>query len=308
MTRRISVITTVGMLLLLAFCPAFGQAPVGPEPGKITGLQVSPDARSIIVKSEGAVGRHSAFVIKNPFRLVVDFDSTALAKVPGRINVPGDRIKEIRLGHKDSRTRLVVDFGDRPVPAFKIDRGPGLIHIALGNGTMPSGAGMRVKPKSPSKPPSRTVLQERPAPRTSAAAIGEGLAVKSAGVKDKLVFLELTDRKNPRSSYRLVIDLDPSVMLVKNATISDAKGNVKRFDLVADNSQSAGASPQELQGIRGPRRSVEPAGPDKESKPKFKWGMPAVERKQPAEARATDSGPFKLERFRLEAKKSDREG
>lgn len=308
MTRRIPVFIAVGMLLLFAFCPAFGQAPVGPEPGKITGLQVSPDAGSIFVKSEGAVGRHSAFVIKNPFRLVVDFDSTALAKVPGRINVPGDRIREIRLGHKDTRTRLVVDFGDHPVPAFRIDRGPGRIHIALGNETMPSGSAIRLKPKSPSKPPSRAVLPEKPATRTNAGATGEGLAVKSAGVKDKLVYLELTDRKNPRSSYRLVIDLDPSVMLVKNATISDARGNVKRFNLAAGNSQAAGPSPQETQGIRGPRRSVESDSPNKESKPKFKWGMPAVERKQPAEARATESGPFKLERFRLEAKRSDREG
>ncbi len=307
MTRRMLVSITVGIWLFLALCPAFGQAP-GPEPGKITGVQISRDARSIVIRSEGPVGRHSAFVIKNPFRLVVDFDSTALARVPGRINVPGDRIREVRLGHKDSRTRLVVDFGDRPVPAFKIARGPGRIHIALGNGTLSSGAGARVKPKSPQPPPSRAVMQEKPTPRASTADVGERLAVKSAGVKDKLVFLELTDRKNPRSSYRLVVDLDPSVMVVKNATISDAKGNVKRFDLAADNSQSASASPQETRGIRGPRKSVEPEAFGKESKPKFKWGMPAVERKQPAEARSTESGPFKLEQFRLEARKSDREG
>lgn len=301
MTRRLLFFTMIGIACFLGVPVAFGQTS-GPELGKITDLQVIPDGKRIIIKSQGSVGRYSAFVIKNPYRLVVDFQSTALAKVPGRIKVPGDRIREIRLGYANSRTRLVVDFGDRPVPAFKIERGNGTIQVALGNGTISSGGSE--KPISARRSPDRAQVRPKPVQRPRTAAGNEGLVVKSAAVKDKLVVLELKDRADPRQSYRLVIDMDATAMLVRNATISDAKGNVKRFDLAVKESQSGSAPEQGAASIRGPRKRAEQDISGTGAKAKYKWGMPTVERKQPAEARSVESGPFRLERFRLEARKS----
>lgn len=304
MRRRLLLFTTVAIAWLLWGSAVFGQAPER-DLGKITGLRVLPDGNAIVIESEGRVGRHSAFVIKNPFRLVVDFDSTAPATAPGRMKGQGDRIREIRVGYANSRTRMVVDFGDRPVPAFKVDRADGRIFLALGNGVPASD--IPVKPKSPARPQNRTHTDEKPSPRPSSASPVAGLTVKNAGVRDKLVFLELADRKDTRNSYRLVIDLDTRAMVVKNATMSDEKGNVKRFELAAQVSEGESSSAEGTVAIRGPRRHVQEDGSNKGIKPKYKWGMPAVEQRGPAAARSAESGPFRLEKFQLEARKPDKE-
>jgi len=46
-----------------------------------------------------------------------------------------------------------------------------------------------------------------------------------------LVFLQLTDRKNPRTTYRVVLGIDRKNFIIRRAIISDALGNYNRFDL-----------------------------------------------------------------------------
>ncbi|MBI5249708.1 MAG: outer membrane lipoprotein carrier protein LolA [Desulfomonile tiedjei] len=56
---------------------------------------------------------------------------------------------------------------------------------------------------------------------------------KSMDKEDNVVFLELTDALNPRSTYRIVLGIDANVFTVKRAIIYDALGNYNRFDLSA---------------------------------------------------------------------------
>jgi outer membrane lipoprotein-sorting protein len=48
---------------------------------------------------------------------------------------------------------------------------------------------------------------------------------------EKLILLELTDPKNPRSTYRIVLGVDVDQFIIKRAIIYDALGNYNRFDL-----------------------------------------------------------------------------
>lgn len=54
---------------------------------------------------------------------------------------------------------------------------------------------------------------------------------KSVSEDEKLIFLELTDSKNPKSTYRILLGIDRKTFNVRRAIIYDALGNYNRFDL-----------------------------------------------------------------------------
>ncbi|MFH0826011.1 MAG: outer membrane lipoprotein carrier protein LolA [Pseudomonadota bacterium] len=56
-------------------------------------------------------------------------------------------------------------------------------------------------------------------------------AAKPFSEEDGLYLLELTDPKNPQSTYRVVLGIDPEKYTIKRAVIFDALGNYNRFDL-----------------------------------------------------------------------------
>jgi len=119
----------LGCLLLVMLC-----GPVRADAsGEITGVTIDPDTGTISMSCSGKVGKHLARVIGHPNRLIMDFADTAAAKVPSKIGVDKTGIHEIRVGSSSSRTRVVVDFQDRPVPAFKVRRQDDQVQVIFGN-------------------------------------------------------------------------------------------------------------------------------------------------------------------------------
>ncbi len=54
---------------------------------------------------------------------------------------------------------------------------------------------------------------------------------KKMDAAEHLYFLELTDRNNPRSTYRIVVGIDMQTSVIRRAIIYDALGNYNRFEL-----------------------------------------------------------------------------
>jgi outer membrane lipoprotein-sorting protein len=54
---------------------------------------------------------------------------------------------------------------------------------------------------------------------------------KTQETAEKLLFLELTDLKNPKSMYSILLGIDMESFTVRRAIIYDALGNYNRFDL-----------------------------------------------------------------------------
>ncbi len=54
---------------------------------------------------------------------------------------------------------------------------------------------------------------------------------KTQDEAEKLIFLELTDRKNPGGTYRIMLGVDQDLFTIRRAIIYDALGNYNRFDL-----------------------------------------------------------------------------
>jgi outer membrane lipoprotein-sorting protein len=57
------------------------------------------------------------------------------------------------------------------------------------------------------------------------------IPAKSQEAGEKLLFLELTDLKNPKSMYNILLGIDMENYTVRRAIIYDALGNYNRFDL-----------------------------------------------------------------------------
>ncbi len=267
----------------------------GAESAKITSVQVAPDLKQVSIECDGPVGNHSAFVIQKPHRLVLDLQSTGLGKIPTRINVGRSPLNEIRLGYADSRARVVVDFGDNPVPSFKIDRQANGLVVRLG---VTAGAW---QPKPTAKPTAQLPKEPAPpkavTPSPAAPAVNSSVvSVKTAGVKDDLIFVELASKKDPKRTYRLVIDLDVDQLKVRQATVSDAQGNVKKFDALASKASTETPPAPEKHSV-GPRRTAGPTAAPSEDHPKFKWGVQAGEKAQRPTAKLNAGPPIRVERF-----------
>ncbi|MGB6066534.1 MAG: AMIN domain-containing protein, partial [Desulfomonilaceae bacterium] len=146
--------------LIAAYSPVWGV-----EAANITSVQVAPDLKQITITCDRPIGRHSAFVIRQPFRLVVDLESTGLGNIPRRINVARNPLSEIRVGYANSRARVVVDFGEHPVPPFKVYEQNNSLVVCLG-------IGVAILPVSPARKPAVDV--RRPMPQPKVTAVGPG--------------------------------------------------------------------------------------------------------------------------------------
>lgn len=265
--------------------------------GVITGVKVASDLTKIVIKSQGDVGKHAAFVLNGPHRLVVDVADASAAHTRRRIRVDREPIREIRVGESPSRVRVVVDFGSNPVPPFKIQRMSDSILVMLGKPRISSPSAASSANASPARR-SKSLLTRR-AERGSRNTCDSKMLVKRSGVKGNLVFVELVCPRDPRKEYRIVVDLDFDAVRVRNASVSDATGNVKRFDLV-DASLSQERDGETVGTRAGPRKQGERLAPGSPRRPKFKWGLPTVKTRGPEGKEARRGGPFRLEEFKLQ--------
>ena len=233
-------------------------AQAGAEGLNIIGVQPSHDLKHIKIKFSGQVGRHTAYVVERPYRLVMDFEATGLGKVPPRIKVDRGPIREIRLGSTSSRARVVVDFGENPVPPFNLSTHQELVVVTLGK-TEPALGRSDTSPEpilSVPPPISGSVASPGavPADHVRSAKADSLLSVKGAGITDDLIFVELADRRDPRRIYRLVVDFDYQSLLLRKATLSDSQGNLKRFDFASD--VAPAVAPREISNLSaGPRKT-----------------------------------------------------
>ncbi|MFC1834526.1 AMIN domain-containing protein [Thermodesulfobacteriota bacterium] len=99
---------------------------------QITAIKPDHAGKVITIKTKGTVGKHRARVIGEPNRLVIDFEGTQVGKMPPRNNPGRGNINEIRVGHSKGRARVVLDFGNNAVPAFKIERKRDRIRVLMG--------------------------------------------------------------------------------------------------------------------------------------------------------------------------------
>lgn len=267
------------------------------EPGTITGVRVGPDKQSIAIQHDGQVGSFASFVMQNPYRLVLDINQAQPVRVPPRIPVPGSRISEIRLGYANARTRIVVDFGNNPVPPFRIARGEREMRVILGRGVA----------SAESKPAHSERLAEtkRPVPKLPRPTLPQkksdaAVTVKSTRVDKNRVLLVLASNRHPGKTYVLAVEMDAQDLNVRGATVRDDKGTVKRFQLAEGKDAIKGVrvetvAPWDTMGTP----AKESAQPQLSAKNKFKWGLNAAKDEEKSLTGPTKKGALRMEGFVL---------
>ncbi len=272
------------------------------EEGIISGVKLAPDLTHIVIQHNGRIGSCSTFVIGPSVQAGIGrrFDPV-LQKLPGKVKVDRAPINEIRLGYANSRVRVVVDFGDNPVPSFQIEKGDREIRLNMGKR-------LALGVDRPDKPEKRTVrapswakaAASTDSPKRAVAA----MKVKSARVDDNRVVLELADTQTPDKAYLLTVEMDRQDFKVRGATLRDNYGTVQRFDR---RTAKDGISRVKVETVE-PWDRMGAAGEDRaqysDGKAKFKWGLQSAQHAHRTVPGPTRKGAFQVERFVLKPRAS----
>lgn len=338
LTRTISELVALGVklgvfsVLLCATC--FAQES---SSGAISTVRISPDLRQIVVRADGVLGRHTAFAFDKPYRLVIDFESTSLGKIPSKIKLEKPPISEIRLGKLENRARLVIDFGENPVPAYAIERQDNMVVIALGEAGPPKSDGQadnfqesdrkpQKRPVSIAKPvtlkkeqnqvseqvPAPTPLKNnasQPVSKKRQESNQAEYALKKAVLSNDLLLIEFHDPQNATQTYSLAIEIDMKDKILKKASLSNPDGGIKRFEIAefeqpndppaqkTITSSGPGQGPRKL----GASNTVFETSPMEKPRNVFN-SMPSVNSIHPPETSVTQN-PLKMEEFKLQVRK-----
>ncbi len=214
LARNLSI--WLGCLLMAITC----SSALGAQSGAITGVSLDPGGQTLVISLQGDIGKHLARVIGRPNRLVIDFEDVLTGKVPHKIKVEGKAIHEIRVGDYRGKARVVVDFQQNPVPAFKIHRDRGRVAVAFGRtfaGGIPAPpadaaeAGAGPAPKSPLAPDFRPAaahpaVQDEAGTDTrgpAAPPVSPGSPKKALGVKEVRLAQSMALNVPPRQPVAL---------------------------------------------------------------------------------------------------------
>jgi hypothetical protein len=262
--------------------------------GTITGVRLAPDSSSVAVLYQGQVAKPSAVVMGHPYRLVLDFESSDLGKVGTKIPGKREPIKQVRLGHANARTRVVVDFGENPVPPFQIVHSAGQVTVTFGNRLCQSRDSFDEPAASSAKPRNQGETAGRVASLRAAKKLP--LAVKTSEFQNNVVVVELKDARDPKQLYRLELDVDYGSSTVRRATLTETSSRVR--------------SVSERLGIAAPglKRDTEEIQEGSVAKPadgttpsteirKFTWGTAAAADTSQSKPEPGGKNGLKVERY-----------
>ncbi|MBI5252688.1 MAG: hypothetical protein HY912_24600 [Desulfomonile tiedjei] len=193
-TKRFSIaLVFVGLLL-----GSISWGSTAGASGEITEINVTPDCKRISVRADGQIGRHSLAVLAHPNRLVLDVEGNGLSKEPTISGTIAAGV-EVRAVRKGSGARVVMNFGNRPVPEHRIRTVGNYLLLFLEGWGTPAGASNWTPPETPavSKPKQDPVL-------TSSA----DLQIKSADVTNGLIVLKVANRSHPERIFKIELGVD----------------------------------------------------------------------------------------------------
>ncbi len=291
---KISLIkyTVCCFCILMIACHA--HAGMTADEGMITGVRLAPDLNHLVIQHNGRIGSYATFVMGHPYRLVLDVRSTCLAKIPPKIKVDRAPIDEIRLGYANSRVRVVVDFGDNPVPPFQIERGAREIRLNMGKRLA---LGIERSSKSEKRKVTASSWARAASCTDSSPKATAAMRIKSARVDDNRVLLELADPQKPGKAYLVTVETNTREFKMRSATLRDPHGTVQRFDLGTGKNSVPGVKVETVEPADRREATGEDQTPSRDAKAKFTWGRHSGPHAAHAAAGPTKQEALRVERF-----------
>jgi hypothetical protein len=242
----------IGLVLSILWCPVAGAS------GEITEINITPDCRRIAVRADGNIGRHSLCALESPNRLVLDIEGNGVSKEPtisGTI-AAGVEVRAVRRG---SGARVVMNFGNRPIPEHRIKSvGNYLLLFLEGWGTAAGTSSLTPpEPRTVSRPKQDPILSSSP-----------DLQIKSAEVNNGLIVLKVANRTHPERVFKIELGVDFDQLGFNTASIH----NLSTFQKNAASAPKPAWSQRQpaeqkagpRKGLNSPRENVTPALADAE--------------------------------------------
>lgn len=88
---------------------------------RIVDLEIAKDLDGMTVISDGAIGPYNAFVMDNPYRLVIDIPHVVHLLPTSVFSFDSSNLDQLKVGQHPEKVRLVVYFRDR-LPSYKIQK------------------------------------------------------------------------------------------------------------------------------------------------------------------------------------------
>jgi hypothetical protein len=192
--------------------------------GEISDITVTPDGRRIAIRSNASMGSYTEDVIANPARLIIDIAGTSISSLPSISGLAEGSMLNIRTGNTTSGARVVLDFGNRPVPDHRIVKMNNYLLVLLAQAASqeallakPSVERLGPEDTAPAVP-KRTFRAKRIA--ADAAPNTSDLTIRSARVVDGIIVLKLASKTNPAMAYKVDLGVDLRHMGFSTARIT----------------------------------------------------------------------------------------
>lgn len=235
--RRVTLFIGL-MLASIIWCSAASAS------GEITEINVTPDCKRISVKADGEIGRHSLTALANPNRLVLDIEGNGVSKDPtisGTI-AAGVEVRAVRRG---SGARVVMNFGNRPVPEHRIRTVGNYLLLFLEGWGKAAGASNW----SPPEPAAFPRPKQDPVLSSSA-----DLQIKSAEVSNGLIVLKVANSAHPERIFRIELGVDFNQLGFNTASIHSLASFPKNSP---SDRQAKSSQRQAVEQKSGPRKSFD---------------------------------------------------
>lgn len=172
----------------------------------ITEVSVSPDLRSVAIKSDGRIGGNTMAVMAHPSRLVIDIPGAGVGPEPRIEGLDKDSALLVRIAKTSSGTQVVLDFGSVPVPDHRVRQIDNYLIVLLGEWQPQP----RVQaPPEPGKAPAiRPVSASPPKAQVIANAAGSEFLIKSVEEVNGTIALKVAKRTEPQRVYRIDLGVD----------------------------------------------------------------------------------------------------
>jgi hypothetical protein len=211
--------------------------------GEITEINVTPDCKRISVRADDQIGRHAVFALEKPNRLVLDIEDTTVSResaISGTIAAG----LEIRAARKGSGARVVMNFGNRPVPEHRVRTVGNYLLLFLEGWGVPAGASYRTHQENSPEPLPRQepILSSSP-----------DLQIKSAEVANGLIVLKVANRAYPERIFKIELGVDFDQLGFSAASIHPLAAFSKNSVSVP---RSAATPPQPQEPKSGPRKAL----------------------------------------------------
>jgi hypothetical protein len=191
---------------------------------KITDLKVSSDSRRVVVTCDGPMIPAGVCRLEGPSKLAIDIPGIGLGDIAQSVQSSEGPSLEARVARTPSGVRLVLDFGEKPVPEHKIRRLENCLMVLLSPwATVPNESwSAPAGDHSPPPPPTPRVPKQRERKPPSVSSHGV-MEIKSAEVVNGLIVLKVVRKDNPARVYRIDLGVNLDKSGFNSANIYPAK-------------------------------------------------------------------------------------